>query len=425
MVDISTFEELESAVRSYCRTFPTVFAKAVGSTLIDQQGRRYLDFFSGAGALNYGHNHPRLKQCILDYLAADGVIHSLDMATTAKGKFLERFHEVILTPRQLAYKVQFCGPTGANTVEAALKLARKFTGRKTIVHFQGSFHGMTLGALSVVGDPSKRLRAGIPLDYTRQIPFESDPGGSEICNTLAQQWQAASKSELPAAVILETIQAEGGVRPASSAWLTQLADLLHRFGVLLIVDDIQVGCGRAGTFFSFEPAGIRPDLICLSKSISGFGLPMAVVLIRPELDVWQPGEHNGTFRGQNLAFVTGAEALGFWQDPAFAAALQTKAAIFDEVFTRWVQTFPELKPRALGRGLIRGLGFADPQTAGQVRRAAFALGLVIECAGADDEVLKFLPALTIEEDELRQGLAIVEEALADVRAAVPAAVSVA
>jgi diaminobutyrate-2-oxoglutarate transaminase len=411
MADFTTFETIESEVRSYCRAFPAIFEKAQGSCLYDTDGRRYLDFFSGAGTLNYGHANPRIKRRVIDYLEGDGIIHSLDMATGAKGAFLERLREVILEPRGFDYKVQFPSPTGTNAVEACLKLARKATGRKAVLYFNGAFHGMTLGALSVSGDLTRRESAGIPLDYTVELPFEHDAGGPEVAENLEKQWSQCSEEDLPAALILETVQAEGGVRAASAGWLRRLQEVTKRFGVLLIVDDIQVGCGRTGSFFSFEEAGLEPDLVCLSKSIGGLGLPLALVLLRPALDIWSPGEHNGTFRGQNLSFVAATEALSYWQDGDFGQAVVAKAKILRDTLDRWVVSFPDLVTGSLGRGLIQGLSFTEASTAGQISRAAFEQGLVIECAGSSDQILKFLPPLTISEEELQEGLEIVEQSL--------------
>lgn len=402
------FSELESEVRTYSRDFPTVFATARGATLWDRSGKAYIDFFAGAGALNYGHNNPRLKKRILSYLADDGVTHSLDMATEAKAQFLVRFREVILKPRRLPYKVQFTGPTGTNGIEAALKLARRVTGRSEIGFFSGSFHGMTQGALSVAGDAEKRSRAGIPLGHTFELPFECDGDGLAVLEERCRDERLR-----PAAVIVETLQAEGGVRVASPAWLQRLAQLADRFGVLLLVDDIQVGCGRTGDFFSFERAGIVPDLVCLSKSIGGYGLPMSLVLIRADLDVWRPGEHNGTFRGQNLAFVAGTEALAYWEGEGLAHEVRRKAARIEQVAASWQERFPSLPFALRGLGLIQGLDFADPHLAGRISQLAFERGLVIETAGPGGRVLKFLPPLLISEEELERGLSILEEVFAD------------
>jgi diaminobutyrate-2-oxoglutarate transaminase len=407
------FEALESRVRSYCRTFPTVFARASGSVLTDERGREYIDFFAGAGTLNYGHNPPFLKEKLIEYLRRDGVLHALDMATEAKREFLCRFAEVVLRPRGLTYRVQFPGPTGTNAVEAALKLARKATGRRTVAFFANAFHGMTLGSLAVTGNRAKRAGAGVPLEHTVSLPFDGDLGpGLDTLDYLERLLaNSGSGTELPAAVIVETVQAEGGVKVASTEWLRGLRELTRRHGILLIVDDIQVGCGRTGPFFSFEPAGIEPDIVCLSKSISGIGLPLSLVLMRPEADVWEPGEHNGTFRGNNLAFVTAAEALILWRDDTFSLQVGEKGARTRRRMEEIAARRPAARATVRGRGLILGMAMGVPGLAGRVSRAAFERGLVIETAGPADEVLKVLPPLTTPQAQLDGGLDIVEEAL--------------
>lgn len=418
---MTTFDDLESAVRTYCRSFPTVFTRAVGSTLYDEGGRAYLDFLSGAGALNYGHNPPHLKRRLLAYLEADGVTHSLDLATVAKREFLERFAAIVLAPRGLAYRVQFPGPTGTNAVEAALKLARKVTGRSVVAYFSDAFHGMTLGSLAVSGNREKRRSAGVPLSHALEIPYEGDPGEGVEGLELLEQALAGGGPARPAAVIVETVQAEGGVKVASVPWLRRLARLTREHGALLVVDDIQVGCGRTGPFFSFERAGIVPDVVCLSKSISGYGLPMSLVLIRPDLDVWSPGEHNGTFRGHNLAFVAGSASLDHWQDDALSRAVTEKGEAVGDVLTEIVAGWPPGACRTRGLGLIRGLELPDG-VASQVSREAFRRGLIVETAGPRGTVLKVLPPLTIDQADLAEGLRRLRDACDEVaRAQGPAA----
>ncbi len=325
--DLSVFETLESEVRSYCRSWPAVFDRAQGSVMYDEDGRRHLDFFAGAGSLNYGHNNPVLKRALIDYLLRDGVTHGLDMSTVAKRTFLSTFQDLVLRPRDLPYKVMFPGPTGTNAVEAALKLARKVKGREAIVSFTNAFHGMSLGSLAVTGNAFKRAGAGIPLVHGTPMPFDNYFEGTVpdflwFERLLEDQGSGLNK---PAAVIVETVQGEGGINVARPEWLRALKELCERQDMLLIVDDIQMGCGRTGAFFSFEESGIVPDIVTVSKSISGYGLPMSLCLFRPELDVWEPGEHNGTFRGNNPAFVTATAALeAYWTDGA-AMEKQTRA----------------------------------------------------------------------------------------------------
>ncbi|MDN5748947.1 MAG: diaminobutyrate--2-oxoglutarate transaminase [Pseudonocardia sp.] len=411
---MTVFENLESEVRSYCRSWPVVFDTAVGSHIQDVDGRSYLDFFAGAGALNYGHNPPALKKPLLDYLMRDGITHGLDMYTTAKGDFLRAFEDLILKPRGLNYKVQFPGPTGANSVESALKLARKISGREAMINFTNAFHGMTLGALSVTGNSMKRGGAGIPLVHATPMPYDNYFDGTQPDFLWMEKLLQDSGSGLnePAAVIVETVQGEGGINPARIEWLQGLDALCKRNGILLIVDDVQMGVGRTGPFFSFEIAGIEPDIVCISKSISGYGLPMALTLIKPEHDVWGPGEHNGTFRGNNPAFITGAAALReFWTDDALERSTLAKGEHVEQVFTEIAErsTSVDLTPK--GRGLARGLQFAQPELAAKTCAAAFERGLLMETSGPSDEVMKILPALTITDAELDEGLSIIAESV--------------
>lgn len=412
---MNTFEQYESEVRGYCRNFPAVFSSAKGAWMTDTTGQRHLDFFCGAGVLNYGHNPDKIKQALINYLSADGITHSLDMYTEAKQRFIERFNDVILAPRGLNYKFQFPGPTGTNAVEAALKLARKVTGREQVVGFTNAFHGMTLGALAVTGNGFKRAGAGVPLGHSASVPFDGYLGADT--DTLdyfeALLKDSGSGMDMPAAVIVETVQAEGGVNVASNAWLQRLRRITAEHGIVLIVDDIQVGCGRTGTFFSFEAAGIVPDIVTLSKSLSGYGLPLALVLMKPELDQWAPGEHNGTFRGHNPAFVTATAALHHWQTDLLTRSVTQKAERVQQRLNAMVQ---RLTPNAQvrGRGLIWGVEFTDPTLAARVSAACFERGLIIETAGIDDQVLKLLPSLTISDDELQHGLDVIEASLAAV-----------
>jgi diaminobutyrate-2-oxoglutarate transaminase len=409
---VGIFEQRESQVRSYCRKWPTVFDRAAGSWLYDEHGRGYLDFFSGAGALNYGHNNPVLKRALIEYLDADRVIHSLDMFTVAKAGFLTALDELILQPRGLDYKVQFPGPAGTIAVEAALKLARKVTGRTEVVCFTNSFHGMTLGSLAVTGSGFHRGGAGLPLPYATPLPYDHALGGvvPEFAWFDRLLDDAGSGLDLPAAVIVECVQGEGGLNVASPDWLADLAERCQRHGIVLIVDDVQMGCGRTGPFFSFEVAGITPDIVCLSKSIGGYGLPLALTLFRPELDAWAPGEHSGTFRGFDPALVTGAAALQtYWAD----AELEKQTAVHGETVATALGELAATIPcaRTRGRGLAQALEFDQPGLAQKVAATAFDLGMLLETAGPADQVVKLMPPLTITNEELTQGLTLLTEAV--------------
>ena len=406
MSGLEPFQELESEVRSYIRSWPAVWSRARGASLWDEHGREYLDFFCGAGGLNYGHNPDEMIAALTRYLQSQGIIHSLDMATTAKRDFLQRFNDMILKPRGMSYKVMFPGPTGTNAVEASLKLARKVTGRPDIVSFTNAFHGMTLGALALSGNVVKRESAGIPLEHQLTAPYDGELGDEVDTITVLDAMLANEESSV-AGVIVETVQGEGGLHTADFGWLKRLSECCKRHDVLLIVDDIQAGCGRTGAFFSFEPAAIEPDVICLSKSISGSGLPMSLTLIRPDLDIWSPGEHNGTFRGNNAAFVTATEALNWWIDDSLTEAVGRKAEIIRAELESIAVDFESLRGTPRGRGLLQGLHTPIDGLASAICAEAFEHGLLMETSGgAASDVVKLMPPLTIEDAELERGLAI-------------------
>jgi diaminobutyrate-2-oxoglutarate transaminase len=404
---IEVFDRLESEVRSYCRHFPAVFSTGKGSILRDTEGRRYLDFLSGAGALNYGHNHEALVGAIREHLDRNLVIMGLDLHTEPKCRFIEAFERHIMKPRGLdRYRLQFTGPTGANAVEAAIKLARLATGRSSIAAFTNAYHGLSQGALSLTGSAYKRSAAGAPLSGTVRLPYEGYVEDS-LGFIRKAFLDPSSGFDSPAAFIVEVVQGEGGLQAASGGWLSGLWDLAQELGSLLIVDDIQAGCGRTGNFFSFEGMGIEPDVICLSKSLSGIGLPMSILLLKESVDVWSPGAHEGTFRGNNLAFTTAAAAIEtFWTDAGFRASIRAKG---DALADRLNDLGDGL---VVGRGMMRGLRFADGHATRAVSSACFERGLIAETAGPRGEVLKLLPPLIIEDHELDEGLSILEDAIA-------------
>ena len=412
--DTSIFQRRESGVRSYARNFPKKFVKAQGSTLTTDDGNTYLDFLSGCSSLNYGHNHPVLKQALMDYIESDGLTHSLDLETEAKEAFLTEFDRTILTPRGLDYVVQFPGPTGANAVEAALKVARKVTGRTNVIAFPNGFHGCTLGALAATGNQHHRNGAGVPLNGVTRMPY-ADYAGDDA-NTIAlldrMLDDPSSGIDAPAAFIVEAVQGEGGLNVASFQWLRELQKVAKRHGALLILDDIQAGIGRTGTFFSFEPAGIKPDIVTLAKSVSGYGLPMALTLFRRDLDIWEPGEHNGTFRGNCHAFVTATAALKeFWRGQDFVREVAEKSAFLKKRLTELKDAHPGTIEAVKGRGMMLGIDVGCGDLSSDIIKDCFKNGLVIETSGPNDEVVKCLTPLTITMDELERGLAILERAV--------------
>jgi len=409
---MSIFEQVESEVRSYCRAFPVVFDRSSGCFMYDENGNEYLDFFAGAGALNYGHNNPYIIEKVKEYIERGGILHALDMSTVAKRDFLTKFEEKILKPRGLDYKVMFPAPTGTNAVESAFKLARKVKGRETIFAFQGAFHGMSLGALAATSHAYPRAASGTPLYGITFMPYPY--GFNKSFDTIGYIQNVIeddhSGSELPAAIVVETVQAEGGIIPVDVEWLRRLRALCDRHGILLIVDDIQIGCGRTGEFFSFEKAGIVPDMVTLSKSIGGVGLPMSLLLMKPELDIWGPAEHNGTFRGNQLAFVAATAAIDVFEKEDIPAHVKDAEKFLVKYITDNVLPI-DSRIEYRGRGLIYGIDFTalDPSgaLAGKISRKCFEKGLIIERSGRNDTVLKILPPLVITKEQLKRGLDII------------------
>ncbi|WP_299232735.1 diaminobutyrate--2-oxoglutarate transaminase [uncultured Halomonas sp.] len=408
-------ERMESDVRTYSRSFPVVFTKAKNARLTDEEGREYIDFLAGAGTLNYGHNNPKIKQALLDYLAEDNIIHGLDFFTAAKRRYLQALDEIILKPRGLDYKVQFPGPTGTNAVEAAIRLARNAKQRHNIVTFTNGFHGVTMGALATTGNRKFReATGGVPTVGGSFMPYDGYLGdGTDTLDYFEKLLSDKSGGlDVPAGVIVETVQGEGGINACGLDWLKRLEQICRAHDILLIIDDIQAGCGRTGKFFSFEHAGVVPDIVTNSKSLSGLGLPFSQVLMRPELDVWKPGQYNGTFRGFALAFTTAAAAIeNYWSDDSFAQEVQRKGEVVSERFAKIAAWISEqgIEASERGRGLMRGIDVGSGEIADKITHQAFENGLVIETSGQDGEVVKCLCPLTISDEDLQKGLDILEQ----------------
>jgi len=415
------FEEIESEVQCYARSFPRVFNKAQGEYLYDTEGNQYLDFLAGAGTLNYGHNNPIFKKELLKYIESDGITHGLDLHTKAKGNFLNTFNDKILKPRNMDYMVQFTGPTGANAVETAMKLARKIKQRETIISFTNGYHGVTLGALASTGNQHHRGGAGMLLTGVDTLPYDGYMGDDIDTTAYLDKVLTDSSSGVdhPAAIILETVQGEGGITAASFSWLQNIEKICKKHDILLIVDDIQAGCGRTGTFFSFDEVGIQPDIITMSKSLSGYGLPFAMVLFKPEHDIWKPGEHNGTFRGNNLAFVTAEAAIKhYWSDDLFSKEVKRKGKYMYDRINKIIDQYGEGNFSSRGRGMFQGINCVSGDLASKITKLAFKNGLMIETSGADDHVIKFLCPLTISDQNLKRGMGILEDAIETVCAKV-------
>ncbi|WP_439366161.1 diaminobutyrate--2-oxoglutarate transaminase [Bradyrhizobium sp. DASA03005] len=381
--------------------------------MLTEDGRKVVDFLCGAGTLNYGHNNHRLKAAITDYLASDAVIHGLDMATPAKLEFIETFNSVILRRRDLQYRFQFTGPTGANAIEAAIKLSRKVTGRQNIISFTNGYHGMSLGAIAASGNRYYRTASGVSLSGVTFMPYDGylgpDIDAAEYLQKLLTD--ESSGVDYPAAILLETVQGEGGINVARKEWLQSIQTIAKNAGALFIVDDVQMGCGRTGEFFSFEFAELSPDIVVLSKSLSGYGLPLSMLLIKEEFDAWRPGEHTGTFRGNNLALVSATAALDlYWRDDIFSHGVQRTGEVMrhrlEAIAAQYGNRFS-----VRGRGMALGFDCGMPELAATTARKAFEKGLIVERCGPVDQVIKFLPALTIDSETLNDGLSIFEHSL--------------
>lgn len=415
-MDTEVFEKYESNVRSYSRSFPTVFKTAQGAIMTDEDGKDYVDFFAGSGALNFGHNPPYMIERMVDYLQSGGIIHSMDMFTPVRREFLEFFESKILAPRGLNYRIQFAGPTGTNAVECAVKLARLNKKRENIFAVMGAFHGMTLGSLSLTTDRCSRNGAGQSLGNVTHIPAPyMFPELDTIAYTERLLTDDHSGAEKPAAIVIETVQADGGIYVFDPAWLKGIRALCDKYDILLVVDDIQVGCGRTGTFFSFERAGIVPDIVTISKSMGGCGMPISMVLIKPELDIWEPGQHTGTFRGNQLSLVAGKAGLEMMANTDLLGEVKRKGEIVN-AFLRDEICPLDSRIQYRGIGLIWGVDFENfhRDMTKPLIAACFRNGLIVERVGRNNDVLKLMPPLVIEYDLLLKGLNILKKSVEEI-----------
>lgn len=399
--EMKIFEEHESEIRAYCRAVPTVFCSSNNAIMIDENGKEYVDFFAGAGVLNFGHNNPKMKEAIIEFISNNGVAHSLDMFTDVKRDFIDTFVNTILKPRNMNYKLQFTGPTGTNAVEAALKLARRTTGRENVVAFNRGFHGMTLGALACTANQAFRGAAGVSLNNVIRDTFND----MEALSKLRQKFEDKGSGLMPpAAFLVEPVQAEGGVRVGTKEWLQGVQKLAKDIGALFILDDIQAGCGRTGSYFSFDDLDLDPDIIILAKGLGGFGTPIGMNLNKPEIDAnWNPGEHTGTFRGQGISFVAGKVGLEYFKDNSLNQSVQEKGKFIRSKLDALQVAHPTLKVRQ--KGMMLAIEFESAAIAKEVTTGCFNNGLIIG-ACSTGEIVKFIPPLTIEDATLAKGMDI-------------------
>ncbi|MGB7403992.1 MAG: aspartate aminotransferase family protein [Arcobacter sp.] len=399
--EMNTFEKHESEIRAYCRAVPTVFKSSSNAVMIDENNKEFIDFFAGAGVLNFGHNNPKMKEAVIDFIQRDGVVHSLDMFTDVKRDFINTFVKNVLEPRGWAdRKVQFTGPTGTNAVEAALKLARKVTGRTEIVAFNRGFHGMTLGALACTANNAFRSSSGVPLNNVIRDTFND----MEALENLRQKMFDLGSGMLPpAGFIVEPVQAEGGVRVATKEWLQGVQKLAKDTGALFILDSIQCGVGRCGSYFSFDDLDVDPDIIILAKGLGGFGTPIGMLVNKPEIDkAWNPGQHTGTFRGQGISFVAGKVGLDYFKDDEFNKETKRKGNIIRETIDTLNSKYDAVKG-IRQKGMMLAIDFESAAMTKEITTKCFENGLIIG-ACSTGEIIKFIPPLTIEEDTLKEGL---------------------
>ncbi|AXX87397.1 4-aminobutyrate aminotransferase [Malaciobacter marinus] len=399
--DKTIFETYESEIRAYCRAVPTVFKSSSNATMIDEDDKEFIDFFGGAGVLNFGHNNPKMKEELIEFIQRDGVAHSLDMFTDVKRDFIKTFVDTVLKPRGWEdRKLQFTGPTGTNAVEAALKLARKITGRTEVVAFNRGFHGMTLAALACTANNAFRSSSGVPLNHVIRDTF-NDMDALE--NLRQKMFDLASGMLPPAAFIVEPVQAEGGVRIATKEWLQGVQQLAKDTGALFILDSIQCGCGRCGSYFSFDDLDVDPDIIILAKGLGGFGTPIAMLVNKPEVDkAWSPGQHTGTFRGQGFSFVAGKIGLEYFKNEQFNEETKRKGDIVRKVLDKLNSKYEKVVD-VRQKGLMLAIEFDSAATVKEITAKTYENGLIIG-ACSTGEIIKFIPPLTITDEELNKGL---------------------
>lgn len=415
--------DFESSARSYPRKFPFALKKAKGSWVEDVEGNRYLDFLCGAGTLALGHNDDEVSRAMMDLIASGAPLHTLDLTTPVKDRFVETIFSILPEEMQGNVKIQFCSPSGTDAVDAAIKLCKTATGRGTVIAFNGAYHGMGHGAMALTGNlgaktPVQNLMPGVqflPFPNSYRCPFGL--GGEAGTDAACAYFERVLKDPesgitKPAAVIIEPIQGEGGVVPAPAKFLQTIRRVTRELGIPMIVDEIQCGIGRSGDIFAFQESGIIPDIILMSKAIGG-SQPMSVVVYDRSLDKWNPGAHAGTFRGNQLAMAAGTVVLRRVSDPAFLSEVRRKGGIIRRALED-LKAEVSIIGDVRGRGLMQGIEFIDPEgpkdimghpkpsgkIAAEVQKRCFENHLVMEKGGRSGSVMRCLCALTVTDDEI-------------------------
>ncbi|MCS1352737.1 aspartate aminotransferase family protein [Mechercharimyces sp. CAU 1602] len=417
-------EERESNARSYPRRIPIAMKEAKGIHVTDVEGRTYIDCLAGAGTLALGHNHPVIHEAIQETLASHLPLHTLDITTPVKDAFVEELFASLPTEFSKRAKIQFCGPSGADAVEAAVKLVKTATGRRGMFSFQGAFHGMTHGALSLSGNLGPKQAVNslmpdvhfLPYPYSYRCPFgQGGEKGAEIAGHYAGRTMTDVESGIPtpAGLIMEMVQGEGGVIPAPDEWTRQIRKMTHENHIPMIVDEVQTGLGRTGKLFAFEHAGIIPDVVVLSKAVGG-SLPLSVVVYDEKLDEWQPGAHSGTFRGNQMAMATGMATIRYVREQR----LDVHAERMGKRMINHLLGVKALSCGSIGdvrgRGLMLGVEIVDttkeadhlgsypahPAMARCIQQECFKRGLILELGGRHGSVVRFLPPLIVTEEQI-------------------------
>ena len=436
---ISRQSDFESSARSYPRKFPFALKKAKGSWVEDVEGNRYLDFLCGAGTLALGHNDDEVSKAMVDLITSDAPLHTLDLTTPVKDRFVETVISILPEEMRNNVKIQFCSPSGTDATDAAIKLCKTATGRGNVIAFSGGYHGMGHGALALTGNHNAKksvqnLMPGVqfmPYPYSYRCPFGiGGEKGAEACGAYFERMLKDPESgvTLPAAVIIEPIQGEGGVIPAPKGFLQTVRRVTKELGIPLIVDEIQCGIGRSGDFFGFQESGIIPDVILMSKAVGG-SQPLSIVVYNKDLDKWTAGAHAGTFRGNQLAMAAGTILMRKVSQPEFLADVRKKGEYLKtalESLKEEVSIIGDVR----GRGLMLGIEFIDPngkkdlmgnpepsgEIAATVQRLCFENHLVMEKGGRNGSVMRCLCALNVSMDDINTMLRIFSSVVRKVNA---------
>ncbi len=423
---------IESNARTYASSFKAVFERANGLRLHDSNGREILDCLCCAGALPLGHNHPEVREAVVKYASGDFMQQGLDLTTPMKFEFLKELYGLLPEEFAQTAKIQFCGPSGSDAVEAALKLVRFAKQRQSVISFHGGYHGMTAAALAATGNLSvKPVSVGTafgiyfaPFPYRFRCPFGTDGGNTDVLamnylrTILTDPESGISK---PAAVLVEVIQGEGGCIPAPDAWLKSLRELTYELDIPLIVDEVQTGLGRTGDIFAFQRSGIVPDVLILSKALGG-GYPLSVVLYNAALDKWTKGMHAGTFRGNQIAMAAGCATMKIIQRDRLAENAREVGNLVLSGLQCLKQRYPVIGD-IRGRGLMIGVEIVGSQNvqnslelngllAGKIKSAAFEKGLMLETGGRHGAVLRLLPPINLSAADAKEILIRLDAALA-------------